>query len=220
LKMPARTEAPGGKGGRVGGRNAFQDKRRKETREAILEAANEVFSSTPYVRATIDEIIRAANISRATFYGHFESKLELALALYESIVPDWMEIFDRLADMPGDDVTHLKAWFNDLAKVYVDHGYITTLVIQLAVFEQVFRERLFEDRDKLIDRLASKGVGGFVLTSRDNSQREENRARAHLILRTMDLLCSDIAMFGRAPPLIDSSIDLVTSDLSVFLQQG
>jgi AcrR family transcriptional regulator len=51
------------------------------TREAILQAASEVFGEVGYHHMTIDEVARRANLGKGTIYLYFESKQELALSL-------------------------------------------------------------------------------------------------------------------------------------------
>ncbi|WP_176590280.1 TetR/AcrR family transcriptional regulator [Sphingobium sp. EM0848] len=177
------------KGLRVGGRNGFQQQRKEQTRAAILAGAATVFSTTPYVFATIDELIAAAGVSRATFYTHFDSKLALALAIYGSIEADWQELFRELTNMARPSQPVLEDWLRRLAQIYIEHGYITSLVIQLATFEPNFRQRLRSDGDRLIDMLGSAGVGGF----RAALSGDAERIRARLILTRLDQICSDLA---------------------------
>ena len=179
--------------GRPGGRTAFQEEKRRQTRSAILTAAGDVLSATPYVYATIDDIIRAAGVSRATFYMHFESKLALALAIYDGITADWMDVFDQLAAMKAHDAAELTAWTAALAALYVNHGFVTSLVVQLEIFEPSFRQRLRNDRDRLIDRLGEAGVGGFAHALAGGEAGFTQRVRAHLILRRLDQVCSDVS---------------------------
>ncbi|MBU0516779.1 MAG: TetR/AcrR family transcriptional regulator [Proteobacteria bacterium] len=47
------------------------------TRQAIFQAAEEVFGREGFSRANVAEITRLANVAQGTFYVHFESKTEL-----------------------------------------------------------------------------------------------------------------------------------------------
>ena len=67
----------------------------EERREAILEAALEVFARRGYNGSSIDEIAQTAGISKALIYEHFPSKRDLHVSLLESHV---QEIFERLAE--------------------------------------------------------------------------------------------------------------------------
>ncbi|WP_380872827.1 hypothetical protein ACFB49_37320 [Sphingomonas sp. DBB INV C78] len=193
MGSPAASAKPIAARGRPGGRTAFQEEKRRQNRAAILAAAADTFSATPYVYATIDDIIRAAGISRATFYVHFESKLALALAIYDGIAADWQAVFDGLAAASAEGAVGLRTWLAALAALYVDHGYVTSLVAQLETFEPSFRQRLRRDRDELIDRLGAAGVGGFVAAREDGEAAVRQRARAHLLLRRLDQICGDVS---------------------------
>ena len=53
---------------------AHMDRRQKKTREAILGAFAELVSKKHYSKISVGEIIDKANVGRATFYAHFETK--------------------------------------------------------------------------------------------------------------------------------------------------
>jgi AcrR family transcriptional regulator len=50
---------------------------KEEKRQAILEAAVHEFSRVPYASASINQIIKEADISRGSFYTYFEDKDDL-----------------------------------------------------------------------------------------------------------------------------------------------
>jgi TetR/AcrR family transcriptional repressor of uid operon len=49
------------------------------TREAILLAAGEVFSTVSYSAATLGDVVRQAGVTQGSLYFHFDSKLDLAV---------------------------------------------------------------------------------------------------------------------------------------------
>ena len=55
------------------------DRRQRKTREAIFNAFITLLSKKNYNGITVGEIIEVANIGRATFYAHFETKAFLFL---------------------------------------------------------------------------------------------------------------------------------------------
>ncbi len=50
------------------------DRRQRKTREAIFLAFTKLLSKKDFNRITVGEIIEAADVGRATFYCHFETK--------------------------------------------------------------------------------------------------------------------------------------------------
>src|SRR5947209_7657688 len=57
--------------------------RTRETRQRLLDAAEEVFVRNGYEGAQLAEIASVAGRSKGALYGHFETKEDLFLALFE-----------------------------------------------------------------------------------------------------------------------------------------
>ena len=60
-------------------------RRHEETRREVLRAAIELAGDAPFKDLTIDEIARAAGVSRPAFYQYFRDKGELLLAAVEEV---------------------------------------------------------------------------------------------------------------------------------------
>lgn len=69
------------------------DRRQKKTREAIFKAFSELLSKKHFNQITVGEIISLADVGRATFYAHFETKDFLLKALCEDL---FCHIFDSV----------------------------------------------------------------------------------------------------------------------------
>ncbi len=54
-----------------------------ERRRLIEQAATELFADRGYAATTVDDIVRAAGVTKPMLYRHFESKQDLCIALLE-----------------------------------------------------------------------------------------------------------------------------------------
>ena len=61
------------------------DRRQRKTRNAIFQAFTRLLEQKTYSALTVQEIIDEADISRSTFYAHFETKDELLKAMCTDI---------------------------------------------------------------------------------------------------------------------------------------
>ena len=101
----------------------------EQTREAVLAAAITVFLKRGIARATLEEIARAAGVTRGAIYWHFRDKLEIFLALEERAnfpndevaaalesrlaADPWLDPLDELASAFGEG---LRALENDVER--------------------------------------------------------------------------------------------------------
>ena len=75
------------------------DRRQRKTREAIFSAFIDLLSQKDLVQITVGEIIKKADVGRATFYSHFETKDYLLKELCG-------ELFCHIFDATNDNSNH------------------------------------------------------------------------------------------------------------------
>ncbi len=83
----------------------FMDRRQRKTREAIFSAFIELLSKKDFSQITVGEIIEKADVGRATFYAHFETKDFLLKEMCE-------DLFCHIFDTAGQDETNHRHIFN------------------------------------------------------------------------------------------------------------
>ena len=76
------------------------DRRQRKTREAIFSAFTQLLSEKELTRITVGDIIAKADVGRATFYAHFETKDFLLKELCE-------ELFCHIFDTSESDHRHI-----------------------------------------------------------------------------------------------------------------
>ncbi len=109
----------------------------EQTRGRILEAAYKLFRRQGYNRVTMDDIAKAAELTKRTLYHHFNSKDQLLADVLESQHHLALQAFRTFGDnLSGSAETIVEAMFQDLA-VWADRprwagSGFTRLVIELA----------------------------------------------------------------------------------------
>lgn len=94
------------------------DRRQRKTREAIFKAFSELLSQRGLEQITVGQIIERADVGRATFYAHFETKDSLLQALCQEL---FCHIFDAMEQKDNG------------------HRHIFDCQAPVSVFEHLFR---------------------------------------------------------------------------------
>ncbi len=81
-------------------RSAKVANRRSETRDKLLEAGVRLFVERGIAKVSVEELLDAAGISRATFYGFFANKNELAASILMPVFDSGIAALKKLRDVP------------------------------------------------------------------------------------------------------------------------
>lgn len=169
------------------------DRRQRKTREAIFSAFTDLLSKKEFNQITVGEIIEKADIGRATFYAHFETKdfllkelcEELFCHIFDTInnrqrehkhifeceAPDsvFLHLFQHLQKNDNNILGLLSCQNNELFLQYFKNNLKKLVITQLPLFESKKSEKLPESF--WIDHISST----FTATLRwwlDNGRKE------------------------------------------------
>lgn len=151
------------------------------TRAMLVQRAGELFTQRGYSPVTIDEITSAVGCSRATFYLHFASKIdvlrEVALnILTERPVDVYAELDDVLADGDKADFGH---WMRRALDWFLANRDFLPVWDEAASLEPEFRQLSRITSDQLADAMPR-----FLATWPADKQAE---ARLRVILLVSQL---------------------------------
>ncbi len=141
-------------------RRARTDDAKDERRQALLAAALEVFVDKSFAAARMDDIARAASLSKGTVYLYFSSKEELFEAVLRNVaLPNVEHMEDLMRQSPSVSVAL------DGIGQFVPHLIRNTAlpqIMKLLISESgTFPEIVQSYREDVLDRLLA-GVTGFL----------------------------------------------------------
>lgn len=73
----------------------------EKTRNTILDAAEKVFYKHGVTRTSLEQVARAAGVTRGAVYWHFKDKIELCEAMLQRVFLPQEDVLDRLAAEPS-----------------------------------------------------------------------------------------------------------------------
>lgn len=97
-------------------RNRFE-RRRAETRQALVRAARQVLAETGDTSASIQAIAERADVGFGSFYNHFESKAELFDAAVRDALEELGQTFDERLEGIDDPAELVAAGFRLSARL-------------------------------------------------------------------------------------------------------
>lgn len=98
----------------------LRQRKKVQTREAIIACASRLFRERGYEASRIEDIAEAANLSVATFYNYFSSKADMLLASVLVETEGVMRAVDACIARQHDD---LQTGFGEIVNVYFTHSF-------------------------------------------------------------------------------------------------
>ncbi|VAV88539.1 Transcriptional regulator of pyrimidine catabolism (TetR family) [hydrothermal vent metagenome] len=87
----------------------IQSKIQRKNRQKIMDAALEVFSTYGFRGSTIEQIAKAAEMSKSSVFYYFSSKTEIYVELLSETLQEWLEPLTQL-DPKGDPALEIWAY--------------------------------------------------------------------------------------------------------------
>mgnify|MGYP002336453562 CR=1 FL=1 len=121
-----------------------------ERRSALLAAALDVFAAQGYHGASIDDVARAAGVSKALVFQHFSSKRELHEELLASYADELFERFRANAERGTTGEERLRGGVDAFFSFVEEHA---------DAWRALFRDQADPELTPMIDRLQQQAVG-------------------------------------------------------------
>lgn len=161
---------------------ALREEHKRLTRRRVLDAARTVFATHGYGAATVEEIVAAAGVGRATFYLHFANKSDVLAALSHELEPEAAAYWRKLDQALRSRET-LRLWLAEGLAWWETHRRILPAMREAAASDPVFAARQYELLRRMTETLAD------YFATVPGPKRAEWRLRLELLVLQLDQFC-------------------------------
>ena len=117
------------------------------TTARIVRGATEVFSEQGVAATSVEHVLRAAKVSRRTFYKHFESKEQLVDVLFITTDALLTGVFEASWERDGDAIENLRRSIRAFIRGFALAGHLLRALFVEALrpgtrLQQIYSERL------------------------------------------------------------------------------
>lgn len=119
---------------RLAGLKIASGKKRDDSITRLCEAADHLFRARGYFDLSVDEIAKFANVTRKTFYAHFDSKADFALDWADRKWPEFRQVWLSIIERDFTDLVAITEWLTEL-RHYVEHDPDMRALAELGVVE-------------------------------------------------------------------------------------
>ncbi len=120
----------------------------ERTRQALIEAAEQIFAELGYQDASVSKITEAAGVGQGTFYLYFESKLEIFEELVEDLNRRVRRAMSEGAAKASDRIGREREGFRAFFKFTAEHPALYRIIRQA---EFVSPKALKNHYSKIVD---------------------------------------------------------------------
>lgn len=117
-------------------RRARSDAQKQQRRQAILDAAWQLYRSTSYDAITIANVAAQVGLAKGTIYLYFKTKEELFLALQEQQLADWFSMLDGQLSAADSTLSALELAEMIVSTIVERHDFTRLLAILHPIIEQ------------------------------------------------------------------------------------
>jgi AcrR family transcriptional regulator len=149
-----------------GGETLTRREKQRRTREALLDAASEMFGRHGLDGASIDEVAQAAGYTKGAFYANFKSKEELFLVMLDERFSEELQRLDRALAGTHEPQEEAAAAAADFIHFATDAEWqqLSFQFLAYAARNEEFRQELATRQRAMRERMAKvfeRWKGGF-----------------------------------------------------------
>jgi AcrR family transcriptional regulator len=191
---------------------------KRETREAIIDAAERVIARNGFRKMTMEDLAREAGVSKRTVYMYFKSKEDVGLASIERVVE---QVHDRLQELlesalPPPKKLRLMLMERIMGRILRTQNLYTGFNEFFEVIRPTYmaqRQRFFDKEKQLIIMALRQGKMAMKFNFEDETQTAECLLSATNALLPYNLAVREMDQPANIEQRLDSMVRLLIRGL-------
>ena len=192
--------------------NGLRERKKARTREAIIDAALDLFASKGFEATTIEDIAAAADVSPRTFFRYFESKVDLVMARNEAHGDKIGPLITArpASEGPLEALRHVIQ--QTMCELLADPSVVRELQVMMSTptLRNRAREHFYEEEAELVSAFAAR----LGTDDDDLMANVMASAAASTIWTVIERWLADGTEVERLPPMIDEAFTLLEQGFS------
>ena len=139
--------------------------RHEDVRSAVRRATLVLVEDQPFKDLSVEEIARAAGLSRSAFYFYFRDKRDLLMAVAEEVAAELYREADRWWHGEGPPQTLVRESLEGAVAVYAKHANLIRVATEVSTY------------DEEVGDFWRELMGRFVSATADHLRREQAAGR-------------------------------------------
>ena len=131
------------------------------SRERILVAATELFSTRGYAATGLQEVCRRAGIEKAALYWHFGSKEGLLAAVVDRMDAEFVEHVAKRVSQTASPDDRLDVFIDGLKRLVAERGHLVRLSLSVVLERSSVSSEARDAMQNIFDRTRDAVVRGF-----------------------------------------------------------
>lgn len=190
------------------------DLRKIRTRRQILRAGRELFADRGFVSPRVEDVARAAGVSRAAFYLHFKSLEDLVQEVFLREVRWQLRRYRGLSDEILSSHRRIRGWLERFFASFRQERHYILIVYRAFSNDPANMRVVFDEHMRLIARLAHR-VPTLRLLAGDETLDPQRAMRLNSLMRRIDEM-SAYSAFDAWSQQFDSALDMLVDDIGAF----
>jgi AcrR family transcriptional regulator len=198
--------------------NGLRERKKARTREAIIDAALDLFASKGFEATTIEDIAAAADVSPRTFFRYFESKVDLVMVRNEAHGDKIGPLIVARPASEGPLEALRQVIQQTMCELLADPSVVRELQVMMSTptLRNRAREHFYEEEAELVSAFAARlGTDDADLTANVMAA-----AAASTVWAVIERWLAEGSQVEHMAPMIDEAFTLLEQGFSPARQRA